>query len=355
MKTTRRQHTTGARPALSGEGSDPAPSAPDTPRIDLPGFLVLPENRAAARAVWDLARGVVRGKRPRFNPLVLHGPPGSGKTALVTAALTWLARAAGVVTARAVPARELARPDDRSAFADPDLAACDFLVVEDVQHLPPAAADELCRLTDLRVARRLPLVLTAALGPARLTQLPRRLTSRLAGGLVVRLEPAGPAGRRRILAAAAEGMAIQPEALDWLAAHCGSLRSGLGVLKNLARSARGRAKPLDRSAIEEVLAEAGQPTLRGPDLDVILARVCAAFGVTRKDLLGPSRLRGVLVPRQVAMALARDVGGWSLPRIAAAFGRDHTTVLHACRQVDRRAGEDARLAATVRQLRSELV
>jgi chromosomal replication initiator protein len=85
-----------------------------------------------------------------------------------------------------------------------------------------------------------------------------------------------------------------------------------------------------------------------------MKRVCVAFGVTEKELLGASRLRNVLVPRQVAMYLARELTGLSLPRIGATFGRDHTTVLHACRKVEEAIADDERLAATVRQLRQEL-
>jgi chromosomal replication initiator protein len=82
--------------------------------------------------------------------------------------------------------------------------------------------------------------------------------------------------------------------------------------------------------------------------------VAAAFGITEKQLLGTSRLRPVLLPRQVAMYLAREVAKLSLPRIGAAFGRDHTTVLHACRKVEAAMATDDVLKARVRQLRGEL-
>ena len=85
-----------------------------------------------------------------------------------------------------------------------------------------------------------------------------------------------------------------------------------------------------------------------------MKRVCAAFGVAEKDVRGTSRLRSALVPRQVAMYLARELAGLSLPRIGAAFGRDHTTVLHACRRVEQAMAADALLKARVKQLRGEL-
>ncbi|MBA4064731.1 MAG: hypothetical protein C0501_13655 [Isosphaera sp.] len=345
--------TTGAFPTLADEGAETAPVRPTPPpRIDLAGFLGRPENRSAVRAVRRLARAVLTGNRLPFAPLVLHGPPGCGKTALTAAALAALAAEAPALTARVAPAGDLARPDD-AGFADPDLADCDVLVLEDLQHLPARAAGAAADLLDHRAARRRPTVVTAGVGPAGLRHLPRRLTSRLAAGLVVRMDPLGAAGRRAVLAAAARNLRLTHDALDWLAAGVG-LRAGLGRLRALALAAPDFPGPLDRTAAERVLAGSGQPTSRPDDLAAIMGRVCVAFGVGERELLGPSRLRTVLVPRQVAMYLAREVGRLSLPRIGAAFGRDHTTVLHACRKVEADVAADAELAGRVRQLRQEL-
>ncbi len=321
------------------------------------GFLALPENRSALRAVRLLAKAVGAGRRPPFAPLVLHGPPGTGKTHLTTALLGKLS--AGGVTARAVAVGDAARftaDDPTSSLADPDLAACDLLVLEDVQLLPPRAADAACDLLDRRLSRRAAVVATANAGPASLGHLPQRFTSRLAGGLVVKLDPPGPASRRTILAAAAGAKRVRltPDALDWLATQTDGVRPLLGLLNNLAPFAADHPGPLDRPAAAELLAGTGQPTSARRDVPAIVKRVAAAFGVTEKELLGPSRLRRVLVPRQVAMYLCRAVGGLSLPRVGAAFGRDHTTVLHACRKVEAGLEADAALCGRVEALRRDL-
>jgi chromosomal replication initiator protein len=355
---TLRERKFDARTALTDEGRMPAPANPKpTPRLDLGPFRLLPENRSAVRAAKGLARSVLVGKRPTIGLLVLHGPPGCGKTHLTTAVVNAVIAAAPEITARAVPVGDLSRPGDEVGFADRDLVACDFLVLEDVQHLPERAADALCDLIDRRVARRKALVITTSTGPAGLAHLPRRLTSRLAAGLVVQLEPPGVASRRVILDAAAQAknLRLTADALDWLAGQGGGVRAGLGVLQNLAQIAPALPGPLDRTTAEEVLAGSGQPTSRPAGLEAIMKRVATAFGVSEKELLGPSRLRTVLVPRQVAMYLARELTGLSLPRIAAAFGRDHTTVLHSCRKVEEATGTDARLAGLVRQIRAGLV
>ena len=150
---------------------------------------------------------------------------------------------------------------------------------------------------------------------------------------------------------------LTPDALDWLAGQAtgGGVRPLLGLLGNLAAAARSSPGPLDRTAVEDILSGTGQPTSNRRDVAGIVKRVAAAFGVTAKELLGPSRLRRVMVPRQVAMYLARGLCGLSLPRLGAAFGgRDHTTVLHACRKVEADLAADPKLAGLVRQLRAEL-
>src|SRR5438105_1727145 len=196
-------------------------TVPKSPVSSWSDFLALPENRSALRAVRGLARALAAGKRPPVVPLLLHGSPGTGKTHLTAALLRKLAAESEVVTARSVSAGDVARSagEHDPGFADPELAACDLLVVEDVQLLPPRAADPVCDLLDRRASRRRAVVVTANAGPAGLGHLPRRLTSRLAAGLVVQLEPLSAASRRVILAAAAGSRAVRltDDALDSLA------------------------------------------------------------------------------------------------------------------------------------------
>src|SRR5437763_4580972 len=153
----------GRHSAVTDEGRMPAPAEPRA----WGGFLALPENRSALRAVRLVAKAVRAGCRPPFGPLVLHGPPGTGKTHLANVLLNKLA-AVGGVTARAVAVGDAARfsaDDPTSGLADPDLATCDLLVLEDVQLLPPRATDAACDLLDRRAARRKPVVATANAGP----------------------------------------------------------------------------------------------------------------------------------------------------------------------------------------------
>lgn len=335
----------------------------NTPPARWGGFLALAENQSALEAVLSLCDTILAGRRPPVNPLVLHGPPGSGKTHLTSTLLQHLGEGPEVVTARTVAVGDLARAGatDRTStgFADPDLVACDLLVLEDAQLLPARDADAFCELLDRRVSRRRATIVTANIGPAALRHLPRKLTSRLGAGLVIQLEPLSPASRRALLEDAARSRKLQltPGALDWLSEQStgGGIRPLLGLLGSLAAAAKATPGPLDRLAVQDIFSATGQPVSSRRDVSRIVKQVATAYGVTAKELLGLSRLRRVMVPRQVAMYLARELSGLSLPRLGSAFGgRDHSTVLHACRKVAADAVNDAQLASMVRQLRAEL-
>lgn len=314
----------------------------------------LPENAAGVLAARRLARAVADPGRPAVpSPLVLHGPPGTGKSLIVR---TLMAKLSAGLTGRMLPARDLPTDDDDGELAD--LEAADVLAIEDIHHLPARSVADVCRLLDGRANRRRPTVVTASAGPAELTALPRRLTSRLTGGLVVPLDPLSAESRRVLVGrhAARRKLVLTPDALDWLAARPtgGGVRPLLGAVERLSVLARGAAESLGPADVRKLLET--PDAADGPRrVDAIVRRVAAAYRVSSADLLGYGRLRTVVVPRHVAMYLAREVVKLSLPKLGAAFGgRDHTTILYACRRVATLVAADPETAQLVRRLRAEL-
>jgi chromosomal replication initiator protein len=311
-------------------------------------FVPLPENRSALRAVERLATAGAE-----FPLLFLHGPPGSGKSHLAAGLIERVTRSEPAKTAQTAAAAELGRsllqmPQDRRPVSR-EAAACDLLVVEDVQHLPPAAGDELAYILDRRQARRKPTVVTAVRGPADLNA-PARLNGRFVGGLVVGIPPLGEPSRRKLAARLCEerGLKVADDVLGWLARDPGGARPILGAITRL--EALAKRHPV--LTLPVVTAEL--PDVEGDEspLERLAARVAARFRVAEKALRGPSRVRNVVWPRQVAMYVARQAG-FSLPAIGAYFGgRDHTTVMHSCEQVARKAADDVRLAQELRDLRA---
>lgn len=317
-------------------------------------WVATPENRAAFVAVQRVAECVV-GERPRreISPLFLHGPPGTGKTHLVSAL--------GNEVKRRCPEKNvlLVRGNDLlSAGMEGPLSpsTADLLVVENLQHLPAVAAETLVQIFEDCQAHERQMVFTCTVGPRLLGHLPARLTSRLACGLVVGLELFTPAGRLTFLQDRAERRHIPVErsVLTWLANHVGgSGRQLEGTMTRLEELVRLQGRLPDLAGVARSFgadADAARPTV-----ERITERVSSYYRIERRRLLSRQRSRSALVPRQVGMYLARQLTGLSLGEIGTYFGgRDHTTVLHACRKIDHALAQDATLSGAVRHLQAEL-
>ncbi|CAN5508675.1 hypothetical protein BH11PLA2_BH11PLA2_08690 [soil metagenome] len=328
-----------------------------------PEIVPLPENRLAFHAVKRLENKLRRSGRVSvpFHPLLICGPSGTGKTLITTALVKRVVASAAVRTVQTVPAHDLTpNPDGSEGDVDfADLERVDLLVIEDVQQLAKSSIQPLSRLIEARGRRRLATVITSNISPALLKKFPQRLVSRMTAGLVTPLDALSVASREKVLAHTAETkkLRLSGEAIRWLAAKPtgGGLRPLIGQLDLIKSLSAGHATAFTVDELKSLLAASDNP----PDaasLDRIISRVAATFQVKTKDLLGPSRLGNVLLPRQVTMFLARDVLKLSLPRIGELLGgRDHTTVLNAIRKITTAMSGDRKLAATIQHLQSELV
>jgi chromosomal replication initiator protein len=321
-------------------------------------WVTTPENRFARAAVRRVADCVASGRRRRaVNPLFLHGPAGTGKTHLVGALASAVTRRRPDVIVCVLPAADC-RPEGPEQPAEWPGAAkeSDLLVVEDVQHLPGRAVEPLVGVIDDRRARGRQMVFTGSEGPGQLTRLPDRLTSRLGCGLVVGLEPLAPASRLTFLAdrTRRRRLEVGPDVLAWLAEHVGgSARQLEGAVKRLEALSRlhGRAPDLATTA-EAFREDAGAAR---PSVERIIERVGRYFRVEPGEVCSRRRGRSALLPRQVGMYLARALTPLSLEQIGAHFGgRDHSTVLHACRKVEQALARDSALSGAVRQLHADL-
>lgn len=318
-------------------------------------WIDLPENHSAGRAVHAFGTCCIQGlEQPT---LLLHGPPGSGKSHLVQdlvrRVLTASSERTAQVHAAADLGRELQLPPIERRDLMRSLAGSDLLVLEDVQHLPRLVADDIATVLDRRTNRRKPSLLTAGTPPAQLTT-SARLASRLTGGLVIGITPLAQASRRTLAEALSveHSLKLTPDVLTWLARHPGGARPIIGELRQLATLAQFHPPPLSLELIQRelpALAEDSTP------LDRIIQCVASHFRITPKLLCGKSRLKNVVWPRQVAMYLARQQG-MSLVAIGRRFAqRDHTTVLHSCTKVEQLQQTKPELAMLLQELHARLV
>jgi chromosomal replication initiator protein len=329
-------------------------------------WVSTPENRSAFVAVKRVADCVCSDRlRRQTNPLFLHGPSGTGKTHLISSLVANVTKQAVVRTVRVIGADELnlalralgndSQEEDAQEVIR-SIEDCDLAIVEDVQHLSSKAAATLVGLADQRLSRQAQMVFTASVGPGQLDKLPSRLMSRLAAGLVVGLMPFSPASRLGFLTDRAHRrqLAVGQDVLAWLARHTpGSGRQLEAAIVRLESFIRLQGRSPDLAAVIayfQTEAETSRPTV-----DRIARRVGTYFHMPIRDLQSRRRSRSALLPRQIGMYLARRLTPLSLEQIGVYFGgRDHSTVLHACRKVEKQLTCDATLSGAVRRLHADL-
>lgn len=323
-------------------------------------FVAGDANRMAVNA----ARALASGDAAVATPLFLQSPTGHGKTHLAHAIGHALldrrpdARVECLSSERFTVAFVAAvQAGTTLAFKD-RLRSADLLILDDVQFMAGKGStqSELLHTLDELIAAGRPVVVTGDRPPHLLSKIEPRILSRLGGGLVADIRPADRPLRRAILSAKLDGRASVPdEVLDLLADRVtGSVRELEGALNRLFAYAQLTDAAITTEFAGEVLAEMLTVARRRVTVDDIQERVAGHYRLSRAELLSTRRARSVARPRQIAMYLAKTMTTRSLPEIGRRFERDHTTVLHAVRTVERLRTEDAEIDADVRRLVSEL-
>lgn len=328
--------------------------------LALAEFLAGPENHladAAVRAVLDEVIG-------KYNPLLFCGPSGTGKSHLALGlAHVWRVRRGrrGVETIAAADfARELgdaiaaqATEDFRTKYREAAL-----LVIEDVGQLAgrDAAQEELLHTFDALLANGGRLIATAVGAPHGFRDFLPTLASRLESGLVVPLHLPGREVRREVLDRLAALCAVSaPGAvLELLAAELDApVPELLGALLQLHAPAQMEGEPIGLAQARRWLGD--RNGTRRPAIREIAMAVSKQFGVRLPVLRGPLRQRGVVVARDAAIYLAREISALSFVEIGRYFGgRDHTTVLHGYRKMQQLLSTDAALRQTVETVQKAL-
>lgn len=351
-------------PSQSAHSQDAASKVALNPAYTFERFVIGPGNRLAHAA----ALAVAEAPGESYNPLFLHGPPGLGKTHLLGAIANYLHRHSPQLSVHYTTAESFTN----------EFVAClqgsgiegfkqryrraDVMLIDDVQFLQGKArtADEFFHTFNALHEGGAQVVLTADRVPAELSQLADRLRDRFEWGLSVPVEPPDLTTRLVFLGNLAREQPehLPPDALRALAAKTSAnLRVLKGALTRVVALSSLTASKVTADAIEQTVPGGSipHPSAARLDASAIQRAVAVRLGITVDVLLSPSRAAPVAHARQVAMYLTRELTDLSLPAIAQAFSRrDHTTVLHAIRKVERRALEDAGLSRTLEQLREEL-
>jgi chromosomal replication initiator protein len=287
--------------------------------------------------------------------LYIHGGFGFGKTHLLNAAaLEFRKRGKRTLFLRAEDFMRhflgaLYRKDTL-AFKE-ELRTAEVLIIDDLQHIcrSAATASEFLYTVNAFADLRRRVVIAADRAPQALEGLGADVKSRLAGGLCVGLDKPDRDTRLAILKARAAEFSrhkpdvVLPEAvLERIAdVEDASPREVIGVFTKLATYADLTKKPVTLEVAEEAVGLRGAPSAK-TSIEDIQRKTAEFYKLDVKDFHSPQRARRVARPRQVAMYLSRKLTTRSLPEIGRRFGgRDHTTVLHACRRIEALVAEDS--------------
>jgi chromosomal replication initiator protein len=248
------------------------------------------------------------------------------------------------------------RARDTIAFKE-RLRSVDLLLIDDFQFIAgkETTQEEFLYTIDelMRGGRR--LIISADRSPHELDGVEGRLLSRLTQGLVVDVQPADYTLRRAIVEAKAQTMAHTPlssNVLDMLASRIASnVRELEGGLNRLVAYASLAGKAIDEAFAESILGDMFRASQRRVTIDEIQKRVSEHFKIRQTEMVSARRARAVARPRQIAMYLAKQLTPRSLPEIGRRFGgRDHTTVIHAVKQIEKLRAADSEIDSDVRAL-----
>jgi chromosomal replication initiator protein len=348
---------------MEGVVEIPLPHGPQAGSQAAP-FIAGPENRLVGPAV----RAAAEATATRWNPLVIYGPSGTGKTHLaqgIAAAYRAAHRRRKVIcTTAADYARDLTEAIDTQSVDEfrASHRGAAMLVIEDLggllrKHTSKLnVQEELIHTIDAMTAEDRWVVATSAVPPAELPGIVPALAGRLLAGLTIPLALPATAARKHLLMrlSAARGINLPDDVAEILATGLVAAAPQLaGMAMELAATTAISGGRLDRRTAKQYVAQ--RVNGRRPNLQTIATAVARHFGLRPAELRGAERRRELVAARGVAMYLARCRADMKLDQIGRFFGgRDHSTVLHCIRKTEQAILEDANVREAIEALRAEL-
>ena len=367
------------RPALHGMPSAPRGprSTPALPvgeaaraRFTLENFVIGPSNELAVA----VARQVIANPQPQYNPIVLHGANGMGKTHILHAIEAEVKardadRRVKFVSAEDFVAQFVAsvRGAGREGLAafKAGLRDVDLLIIDDAHFIvdKPASQEELLHTVISLVGAGRQILLASDRHPDTIDKASDRLKSYLSSGLVCKISAADYELRLKILDRLiarrrehSPTLSIPQAARDHLAARMNATPRDLeGAFNQIVAQSEFLGTPITLETVQETLSDSRYMTGQRLTVDRIQRAVCEAFSISLTDMSSKRRARAVARPRQVAMYLSKKLTKRSLPDIGRRFGgRDHTTVMHAVKRITELRADDPSFDAQVRAVEDAL-
>ena len=337
------QHNGGRTvPARPKNGSS-ADDVPLNPKYTFDAFVTGPSNRFAHAAALSVAEAPARS----YNPLFVYGAAGLGKTHLLQAVGNYVRENFTRMRVRYVSTETFMNEFVETLRAKDDMGAfrrryreCDLLLIDDVQFMDKKESlqEELFHTFNSLYGSSKQIVLTSDRAPRAIATLEDRLRSRLLSGLTTDIQPPELETRIAILRTKAEHehAVVSDDVLELIATKVKeNIRELEGALIRVTAYASLNRQMLTRELADFVLADfVGSKQPRQITAGQILEISARHFGFSVDELIGPSRRRPLVIARQIAMYLFRELTDFSYPAIGREFSdRDHTTVIHAVEKI----------------------
>ncbi len=336
----------------------PVPGGNLDPAYNFQSYVEGKSNQLARAAAFQV------GQNPglAYNPLFIAGGVGLGKTHLMHSIGNLIkerrpnARVAYVRSEKFVSDMVKALQHNAINEFKKNYRSLDALLIDDIQFFAGKQQSQeefFHTFNDLLEGQR-QVVLTCDRYPREVSGLEERLKSRFGWGLTVAIEPPEVETSAAILMtkAAAQGVDLPEAVALFIAQHIRSnVRELEGSLHRVIANARFTGQPITVEFAREALRDLLALQEKLVTIDNIQKKVAEYFQIRVGDLLSKSRSRSITRPRQIAMSLSKELTHHSLPEIGDAFGgRDHTTVLHACRKIKELRESDNRVKEDYRSL-----
>ncbi len=335
------------------------------PNKNFENFITGGNNKLAFEASKKVSKDIAH-----YNPLYLYGGVGMGKTHLLNAIGLELKEKNKVMFISAERFMyqfvKSIKSNDMVKFKE-YFRNTDILLIDDIQFMngKEAMQEEFFHTFNALLDKNSQIIISADRPPNKLTRIQERIKSRFSGGLVVDIQNPDYELRYKIIKSKTEELKlsypnqviISEEIQKFISTEIKtSIRELVGALNRIVSFTRIYNKVPSLSEVKIVLKDLLNLTENKVDIDTIQTIVCKFYKISKNEMLSPRRSRYLVRPRQTAIYLAKMLTSKSLPEIGRSFSnRDHTTVIHSVKTIERLRKEDSELNINIDSLKSKIL
>ncbi len=332
------------------------------PRFSFNNFVVGPSNRFAYAASLAVAESPAKA----YNPLFIYGPVGLGKTHLMQAITGYVQKHHPHLKFSYLSSEQFTnelinaiRHKSTIQFRQ-KYRGIDVLLIDDIHFIAgkESTQEEFFHTFNTLHDNRKQIIICSDRPPKEIANLEERLVSRFAWGLITDIQPPDFETRVAILKKKLEleSAKVPDDVVFFIAEQIKTnIRELEGALIRVVAYSLLEEKPISLSMAKNILKDMVKETVKIISIEMIQKVVCEFFNLNIMDLKTSRRSQHVVMPRQVAMYLTRKLTRHSLPEIGGAFGgKDHTTVMHSCKKIEKDLQINAELRKIIDQLTTSL-